>query len=489
MHSAAHDLELTLEQIGEDIRRSFSSTYANTPFGVALKALAADRAWIQATPYPSAINKALDQFDQALTRIEDVPGYLDAIGAAVLRLSSKSSTFRVKVCRDHLFLEVQVAGKHVTPPFFHETKHSTRGTVDTLLLLAPTLLSLRTYPDKIANLLEWFELHVDATRVSGTATKGTFRIQPCINWTDSEPHAKRRLSCGEITLLMASVNMRRAVADVARTWHDPIGETTLICGAAGSGKELLKGMVFYALPGYKHQEIAGPMLAASPDLLRISLTSPSCVSRSRRTPPKPKTLLFVDEIHHQSAEAARTFLLRPLTARQLDLNTGEKIDLSDCRFLFAASRPRSEIRKEKPPDFWTRMKHTIEMKHPLLDLPHVQRAEVLTDCFRFFWQRHADKVIRKTTTSDTAAVKLLTKDFVDKFCDAFSKDFNSPLAGLISIRTIDAIVGQLYTRGLYRLRSEPTNDASDRAFSNDLEKWMPQICDDVVNEAERAAMF
>lgn len=494
--SAATYLDLTLERDGWDIKRTFSASYRATIYGRALNDLAEDRDWIPDLPHKSKIIEALKRRHAELTSTQDVPGYLDAIGAAVLKAGSKSSTFRIKVCRDHLFLEVREDGKPATLPFFHAVKESVRGLADTLLLLAPTLQALqkdRDKKNKIAQLLQWYELTVVARRISGGRDKATFRLLPRIEGPSSAPHENRRLICGAQTFLLASANVRSALANLARAWHDPMAYATLVCAAAGSGKDVLKDMLVYALAEYELRSTAGPTLSASSTRLQSlqslltakkSANNVKKLGREQRHSPA-KILLFVDEIHHRSSRAARELLLQPLTAHQLDLGTGRPIDLSNVRYLFAASRPRSEIRNEKPVDFWTRMNHTIEMKHPLA-LPRAQRQEVLTDYFRFFWARRADTV-RKRTAADPAAKRLCDEGIVRPFCLAFGNDFNSPLAGLISIRTIDAIVGQLYSRALYELRSDPGISVDTLAAKG--EEWMPEICELVVNESERAAMF
>ena len=49
------------------------------------------------------------------------------------------------------------------------------------------------------------------------------------------------------------------------------------------------------------------------------------------------------------------------------------------------SKPRDEMFREKPPDFWSRMSRVVEMDHPLDVGDDVEMRRVARSYFSFFW--------------------------------------------------------------------------------------------------------
>jgi hypothetical protein len=111
---------------------------------------------------------------------------------------------------------------------------------------------------------------------------------------------------------------------------------------------------------------------------------------------KQPTVVFVDEIHHPSAQSVREALLRPMETSKLH-HAGTTYDCKgQLTFLFAASEPPEELRKRDPVDFWTRIEHTIKMSHPL-DLPtqHARRL-ALEQYFSLFWDLALNRLLKNS---------------------------------------------------------------------------------------------
>ncbi len=110
--------------------------------------------------------------------------------------------------------------------------------------------------------------------------------------------------------------------------------------------------------------------------------------------------LFVDEAHYPpDRPGARAALLRTLEAdTYYPVGSDEPHSVDNVLWIFASSRTlagRDSIGKLKPVDFWTRMSHVIQVRHPLdgnalkkeadtNDVGKYQRAG-LQYLFRFFW--------------------------------------------------------------------------------------------------------
>ena len=60
-------------------------------------------------------------------------------------------------------------------------------------------------------------------------------------------------------------------------------------------------------------------------------------------------------------------------------------------YVFTGSTPREEMFEIAPHDFWTRISHVVEMKHPLELDDENERRSVLGDYFQMFWNVHVGK--------------------------------------------------------------------------------------------------
>lgn len=101
-------------------------------------------------------------------------------------------------------------------------------------------------------------------------------------------------------------------------------------------------------------------------------------------------LLFLDEID-KVEKNDRASLLRLLENKEFAFIPGTKIfkmKNSHPLFVFAGSMSRKEMFAKKPSDFWTRISHVVEMKHPLEINDERERLRAYSDYFAFFWQKH-----------------------------------------------------------------------------------------------------
>jgi hypothetical protein len=115
-----------------------------------------------------------------------------------------------------------------------------------------------------------------------------------------------------------------------------------------------------------------------------------------------KSALFLDEVHQpEGAESpARVSLLRPLESDEyFPVNSNRRQEVDDVLFVMATSKSLEDLGECKPPDFWTRMTHAVEIQHPLDFIPTdtiPAVPDVIAKFFSHFWWDRIEKHYRLT---------------------------------------------------------------------------------------------
>ena len=171
--------------------------------------------------------------------------------------------------------------------------------------------------------------------------------------------------------------------------------------------------------------------------------------------------LFIDEID-KTDESIRNLLLRVLESGEITVPDSSRI-LKIKReqiplYIFAASMNRQSVFQERPPDFWTRISHVIEVAHPLA-LDDTEKArKVVKDYLWMFWCIHVrDFMKRKGVTGPdkTSAVVgplneyyrslysfLIDKTVVDFATNILTEEVSGRGKPLVSIRTLRSVVAR-----------------------------------------------
>jgi hypothetical protein len=484
------NMKVTLKQHGRQIKRSFCAKEQNTNSTWKKFAKLLDR---DPKILPSGLSWVVDALRVARKRTEvfftniDVPWYFDEVGREIFR-SQKPCQLQVKACGEYHFIQLIVDGKELsTKPYFHrfapkkEKLDATnlRGPADLLLFLSADILRAKKsiHADE---LLKWFHLELDIRfiRKSASGKEIEIDVEPHIVWpvdqnsanwikySDPDKYlikysidvAERKLPMEHYTkkkppkhqILVASRNVQKALQQIAEVWHNPSVGSVLLSAWTGSGKEVLQDVFMHGLKQSKPITLAAPDLAtkvASESIFRAIGTARFDGAQKLTT----KTVVFIDEVHHASAAGVRESLLTAMESSKLE----DKGQIYDCKgmltFLFAASNAPQDLRKLSPPDFWTRIEHTVCMSHPLrLDHPQDLKLSI-EQYFILFWHQSLQDVEDVDRLRDEA--------FIEKVSNKFVHLFGSQLIPIISIRNIRSIVKRLANRAVYCMKTDsfPTN--------------------------------
>lgn len=434
-------------------------------------------------------DKLLDIF----TTPQPVPWYFDIVGRRVLGASPDvgASILAVKACRESLWVELfaetekPVEYQPLLAPFFHKiptdaSPESERGLADTLFFLAPRLVEIFKSPiadveRSLRRLLEWFNLtlrfkpHGDAFRVS----EGK---DAAVDLPLTKPGRKvvfRPKGDKPRAILVASHNIRKAIRELAQAWHNPAVRSVLVSASTGSGKEELKRLLVYALRAEERLvEFSAPQLADDSDLpatIIERLFEEDLINPKKGKIRIPGTVAFFDEIHHDDVLHVRSTLLRIVEEEKVRLKS-KVYDLSGITYLFAASKPLTELRSIPPVDFWNRIEYPVEMKHPL-DVELDEREEMLQDYFDVFWHKAASA---ERAGEDAHAKEI--RDFLkrDDTVEKLAKKFGGTIRmmPLISVRSIRSIVTRLFHQAFYDVT---VRKATDQQLEDKFDEWIPEF--------------
>jgi MoxR-like ATPase len=178
-------------------------------------------------------------------------------------------------------------------------------------------------------------------------------------------------------------------------------------------------------------------------------------------------ILLLDEID-KVPEQTRASLLRLLENDEFPLyETSIVLKLKKWRplYVFAGSKPKTEMFQLGPKDFWTRISHVVEMAHPLEVDDEDEEKRILRSYFGFFWVKHIQQFFERAEMLPFEVKGELEREFfrsyygklfrmlmnyevIDSIASMFADEISSSVESKeISIRNIRSIV----TRALYGL--------------------------------------
>jgi hypothetical protein len=526
-------VKLILDLRPENIMRTFDSSLDKTEFGRAHKQirsnksrLAIEKAVRQAIGYTeSNLEDELGALlsKKTLTGKRPVPWYIYQFFDTLRRNRALVDAKRflgyaiiIKGCKDRYFLALEAIGSNeiramVKPPYFRppfpspnsSLEANITGFADILFFLAPKIeeiMRLRNPKErkqKLSNLLNWFriELEFDSKRIPrvGPITldvRPTVAVDKWISIPSTAPEPRR--------VLVSSPNVRTAVENLSEAWLNPVTKSVLLSAFTGSGKEPLVGLlaaakeieednkfVFSAAAVGDFETIATKLA----NRLAVLESKDGTESEAHRRP----VMLFLDEIHHSSAEEVRSGLLRVMESSRYELKNGRTLDFGPVLFVLAASAPPERLIALNPPDLWTRIEYTVIMKHPLLIKEHVDRVTILRDYFEMFWARSVEQWKRTKGEIAPLAVKLKSSDVISSLSDDFAEELSSPLIRLISMRILRTMVYRLFYRTVDHVRLDPLLRDPMKPFPQDFHKefraWIVNLSLELILEPETQGIF
>lgn len=362
-------------------------------------------------------------------------------------------------------------------PFFRaappsQTPEDVRGVADTFLFLAPDLVTcLAESPDKLSELLSWFTIVLEWTVHHRSPGKSLVleieRTASEAQW--SHVHGKCiMLPPSNKRILMASPNVRKAMCDLSEVWLNPTAKSVLLSAWTGSGKEVLADLLINAMGigGARRFDLSAAALKSAKEVqeeIKNRLEEESNLKEDGNK--KERTVIFLDEIHHDVAQEVRSGLLRLMETDIIGWDKHNKaVRLRSPLYILAGSLPPERLRTLPPRDLWTRIEYTIELTHPLRirgkdnkETPQTRKeADVcVRDYFSFFWfdqVKEWKKPPNQTASVRTALSLLEDNEFVKKLSRKFAKELQAPFKPLVSIRTIRSMVKRLFGKATDEIR-------------------------------------
>lgn len=211
-----------------------------------------------------------------------------------------------------------------------------------------------------------------------------------------------------LRILVSSNNICSTLCKISEVWNDRTARSVLLIAPPGSGKELIAEAI-YKGGCYSGKFITTTMASGSIDRFEKTLftvsdkTLPQINERLEKIKPQADDgfvlqalngVLFLDEVD-KSQDSYRAMLLRLLetsgfTAPNTPLIVNLKKTGSPPLYIFAGSLRKEDLLDLKPLDFWTRISHMIEIRHPLDITSDIERKRCYRDYFVLFWN---DQVI------------------------------------------------------------------------------------------------
>lgn len=270
------------------------------------------------------------------------------------------------------------------------------------------------------------------------------------------------------TILVTSENVRKSLVALSEAWVEERNpekpKSVILWAPPGSGKEVL----FKVTRGvhrqlYPRSSVCIELSAAGlqgedfRDLLLEKLRINRCIYELRWHHSRMKVnsnkapLVYIDEID-KSDENSRAYLLRVLQDRVFPEVDGE---IGSCWwFFFTGSKETTEALTLKPKDFWTRMRHVVEMRHPFaLPDPFAQMV-VIKEYIDFFVQDHLQWWEKHSAIGRGDLPKLVSLLIREVFNARAARLIEGPLAHRISIRILEANVNKIQQTLFDRILNE-----------------------------------
>lgn len=229
-----------------------------------------------------------------------------------------------------------------------------------------------------------------------------------------------------VSLLLSSDRVCEALASLSEIWNDQTTKSVLIHAPPGSGKEILARSIFdlrrntgkyesFALSpdpaladanqrmlyfrDMRDEEASAEVVAMSRDDFDAASQMANSVSDGLVFKAR-KGVLFLDEIDKEEEGRTRASLLRLLENDEFAVY-GTTLVVKIPRnqiptYVFAASQGTlDDVLKLKPADFWTRISHVVEMKHPLAGASREDQIQICADYFHMFWNQHVPEFFER----------------------------------------------------------------------------------------------
>lgn len=301
----------------------------------------------------------------------------------------------------------------------------------------------------------------------------------------------------DVQLLLSSDNVCQSVQKLSEIWNDPTSKSIFILAPPGSGKEILARSIYNFRP-FEGEYIS---FALSPDpnlseanqkmlfyrdmsdaeasaeavaMINQELKDDASLVKNIRDGFIFKTrkgVLFLDEIDKEKKDSTRASLLRLLENDEFAIfDTTMVVKMSKNIapvYVFAGSKPSLQnVLELEPKDFWTRISHIVEMKHPLDLSEENERLKVCSAYFIMFWNRHLPKFFQRSALlpisfrpkgeRDKKSKRFLHKYVSGIFWALMNEDVKQNLSKLfskivlskrssveVSIRNIRSVVGRI----------------------------------------------
>ena len=317
----------------------------------------------------------------------------------------------------------------------------------------------------------------------------------------------------KIDQLMVSDNYCEAIYDLMEILNDLTVKSVLVIAPPGSGKEQFAKFAFYCRecidftvkgentePDYIATTLAGLNATEAAKLLFTcfdttkNTDNPNEFKKYTISPRDGLILraldgaLFIDEID-KADKSVRNLLLRVLESGEItDPNSSKVINIENRVpfYIFSGSMSRKNMFLESPPDFWTRISHIIEIKHPLEYDDYEKGKKVMKEYLWMFWIQHVMKVLRKNpflNINDKSEVKPLQPlikyeyDFfkfmldtitVSFVCEILSNELSGRGKTIVSIRTLRSIIARSFFRLADIIRFAKSEDDSIERYKKEL---------------------
>jgi hypothetical protein len=494
------------------VTRRIEQSYSNTRFGQAFGRMSQSKDHFAQvltnafeksykTGFPNLERTLIDSIfakSAELFAEQQVSWYLREFFTTIRRVhqSNHYSSYLITLqsCRDYSFYSLEASqedGKNsalLQVPFFVKSTPSEdtekevigyRGLADILLMLSPNILACDDNQPKLFELIKWFRIRLD-----------------CIPTGDEGPNSLKLIARPVVTcdkyitlppdyqkVLVSSPNFRNAMSDMSEIWSAPKAKSALLCAWTGSGKEVLVDLLMNGMRLSQDERI----VVSASELGRFSNLRATILKKFNRK----RALLFLDEIHHSSAQDLRTGLLRLMETGKLEVSKGGPVDCSAIFYMLGASITPPRARLLNPTDLWTRMEYTVTLHHPLLIKERSERIEVLRDYFVLFWTLQSNDW--GTNDSDRSIASLITEEgALSKLSEIFARRLESPLIPLVSLRIVRSVVKRLFARTVDYVREHSQGDDTSDALSAVQEVfggWVDEIFTELIPENISDHMF
>ncbi len=285
------------------------------------------------------------------------------------------------------------------------------------LILDPHITKKEDFPKSITNMLKLDNVDCVPEPVDIRNPYCLLSLPAMVN-----PSSKHE----DVQLLLSSNNVCRAIHKLSEVWNDPTAKSIFILAPPGSGKEILASSIYdfrkfdgeyvsYALsPDSNLAETNQKMLffrdmsdaeagAEVVAMINQELKDDAKLIKNIRDGlifKARKGVLFLDEIDKDKEGKTRSGLLRLLENDEFAVyDTTLVIKMPNSItpvYVFAGSKTLSGLLELEPSDFWTRIGHFVEMKHPLACATKDEQFSICQDYFLMFWNRHLPKFFQRS---------------------------------------------------------------------------------------------